>query len=271
MNYYIDFIPTENFLKKIDEKLLKAVDNENIVFNLYIRQLPAMNIKKFVYCELEDCKIWISELKRRNLKINIMFDTFCFGNKEFTSRGKEILNILDTVLDLGIDFITITNNFFFNYIKRRHKNCKIIMSEYSEITNVQKISRYLDDINADAVKIDVVLSKDLEIMEYIKNNFDIKTIHIDTNKVYYNNDIYKDSLNNGISHYIQEEKWEEINTAIEEYKEKQKKFGNERICFSKEDFIALKEKGYENFWHYCNVDENIDEDVYVDNIIDNMF
>lgn len=253
MNYYIDLIPTENFIEKIDEMNLKK---SNIIFNMYVKQFPSMNTNKIVYADINECIKLAFDIKNRGYKINIMFDTFCFGNKEFTEKGKETLIILDKLLNLDIDFITVTNNFFFNYIKRRHKRCSVIMSEYAEITNVQKMTRFLEDIGADAVKIDTKLAKNLEVMEYVKNSFNINSIHIDTNKVCYKNDIYKDALNNSIAHYIQDENWQAVDETIEKYKKEQELLNNEEIVLNKECIEELKNKGYNNFWYYCNLEEN---------------
>lgn len=255
MNYYIDFIPNQNFIKKISPYLLNK--NDSIIFNVYIKELPSMNIKKCLYRSFKEYPPLISEIKKSGYKVNVVFDTFCFGNKEFTKEGKNIFLILDYILDLGIDFITITNNFFFNYVKRRHPNCKIIISEYSEINNVQKICRYLDDMEANAVKIDTLLSKDLKTMTYIRDNFDINSIHIDTNKIAYENDIFKDSLNNSISHYIQEEKWEEVNASLKIYENEQKSLNNKKIHLETEDINNLKQLGFKNFWYHCDAEEDI--------------
>ena len=177
---------------------------------------------------------------------------------------QEIFNILDTIFEYNIDYITVTNHFIFNYIKRRYNNVKKIISEYSEINNVQKVYRYIENIRADGVKLDFKLSLDYENMKYIKENFDINYIHIDTNKLYYNNDILKDSLNNSLSHYIQENNWDKAKQCIEDYEHRQISMKNDKICFKKENYNYLKELGYKNFWFYCDNNENNDE--YIEKI-----
>lgn len=249
MNYFINFIPKTNIFDKIN-KLAVNLEEDNIIFNIYIKNLPAMNIDKNIYCDFDKVKDYILNIKKRKFKVNIMIDTFCFGNREFTTKGKKILEMLDKIFELNIDYITITNNFFFNYVKRRHTNVKIIMSEYSEIINVQKICRYLEDMKADGVKLDLKLCLKLDKMQYIKDNFNVNNIHIDMSKVCYENDIFKDSFNNGISHLIQEEKWGDIDKYIKEYENKQNITKNKKIFFAQEDFNKLKDMGFKNFW--CN-------------------
>lgn len=247
MNFFIDFVPEEDFLNKI-----KNVKANNIILNIYVKGLPAMNINKNVYMPVDIALNYIKKLKESGFKINIMLDTFCFGNKEFTKKGKEIFELLDKLFENEINYVTVTNNFFFNYIKRRYGNVKIIISEYSEVNNVQKIYRYIDNIGADGVKLDLKLSLNLENMKYIKDNFDTNNIYIDTNKLYYNNDIYRDSLNNSLSHYIQEEKWDEAKESISEYKNREKKLGVEKIEIDKDSIKALENLGFNNFWIYYN-------------------
>ena len=265
MNYFIDFIPSNLFIENV-EKLKKNLNSEDsISLNIYIKQLPSMNVNELVYCDIDDGIKYIQEIKKRDLKVNIMLDTFCFGNREFTSNGKEIFEMLDEILKNEIDYITITNNFFFNYLKRRYPYKKIILSEYSEITNVQKIDRYLENVGADCVKLDYKLSLNMKEMEYIKKNFDINRIHLDFNKLYYDNDIYRDSYNNSLAHYIQEGKWEEIKKSIEDYQQKQDSIGNKKIQMTEDIFIKLKQIGYKNFWF--NLNFNINKEEYLNDFI----
>ena len=258
MKFFLDFVPSDMFLKNLDIIKLKMKEGEELVLNMYIKQLPSMNINEYMYCDIKECGRYISELKQRKLKINIILDTFCFGNKEFTESGKKIFAFLDTIFKFDIDYITISNNFFFNYVKRRHKNIKVIISEYSEINNVQKISRYIYNLKADAIKLDFKLALDMKKMEYIKNNFDLDDIHIDMNKIYYDNDIYRDSLNNSIAHYIQEKKWDDIRECIKEYENKQINLNSKQLNFNVEKFNQLKRMGYRNFWYY-NLNKNGEE------------
>ena len=250
MNYFIDLLPNKRFIEKIIN-----INDSNIIFNMYISQIPTMNMNKNLYCDIENAKDLILYIKEKGYRVNIMFDVFCFGNKEFTNKGKDIFYLLDKILELNIDYITITNNFFFNYINRRHKECKIIMSEYCEITNVQKITRFLEDLKADGVKIDNVLAKNSELMEYIKSHFDADYIHIDANKITYENDIYKDYLNNSMSHFLQDGKWEEANKLMEKYKKEQKELNNKEIFLEDNEIKQLVQLGYKNFWYYCNTEE----------------
>ena len=269
MNYFIDFIPNIEFIKNIEHLQTKLNDEDNVILNIYIKQLPSMNVNECVYCDIQDGIKYIAEIKKRVLKVNIMLDTFCFGNREFTEKGKEIFDSLDEILKNDIDYITITNNFFFNYLKRRYAHTKIILSEYSEITNVQKIDRYLENVGADCVKLDFKLSLNMKEMEYIKKNFDIDRIHIDLNKFYYDNDIYRDSFNNSLAHYIQEGKWEEIKKCIEVYQKKQNTIGNRKISMTKDNFKKLKKMGYKNFWF--NFNTNIKQEEYLNQFIKNIF
>ncbi len=256
MNYYIDLIPTRTFLAKIEKIIPKIKKDISIVFNIYINQLPSMNPNELIYSDIKQCSKLILETRKINCKVNIMFDTYCLGNKEFTEKGKNTLKMLDEILKLDIDFITVTNIFFFNYLKKKNKKYKIIMSEYAEIGNVQKVCRYIEDLGCDAIKIDTMLSKDLKCMDYIKDNFDTNLIHIDTNKLYYDNNILEDALNNSIAHYIQDGHWEAIEHEIEEYKINQKKLNSTRVYFEEQDFKNLRSKGYNNFWYYyCGIPE----------------
>jgi len=266
MNYFIDFIPKEDFFEDINRTYEELDSNDNFVFNIYFSELPAMNVNECVYCDTNEGIEYIQKLKNKNYKVNVMLDTFCFGNKEFTSSGKDVFELLDEIIKNNIDYITITNNFFFNYIKRRYSNVKTILSEYSEITNAQKIYRYLENVKADSVKLDYKLSLDISKMEYIKNNFDTNKIHIDINQFYFDNDIFRDSFNNGLSHYIEEKKWDLIQNSINEYINKQSHLNNKRLYCSKSYYNQLKELGFNNFWF--NFKYDVKEENYLKDFIE---
>ncbi len=250
MNYFIDLLPSSNLINQTNDLFDK---DDNIIFNIYVKQLPAMNIYKELYYDLENAFKIVKELKSQNKKVNLVFDTFCFGNKEFTKKGKEKFEILDSFLKLKIDFVTITNNFFFNYIKRRHKECKIIISEYSDITNIQKIDRFLNDMKADGVKLDLKLTKNTEQMKNIKECFDIDSIYINVNKKAFEDDIFKDSINNSLSHYIEDENWEKVKETMTIYEKDNK--NNNILLLSNEEYKKLKEIGFVNFFYSYNGEE----------------
>lgn len=244
MNYYIDFFPNKNFLQKFEKQ-----KNINLIFNIYIKQIPAMNTNRALYFDIKEAPEIIGKIKEKGYQVNLMFDTFCFGNLEFSEKGKEIFELLDKVIEFGIDSITITNHFFFNYLRKKHKNCKIIISEYSEITNVQKINRFLCDIGADAVKIDPSLAKNIEIMKYVKETSDVNKIHIDITTQMYENDIFRAAFYNSLSHFLQDGEWEKADKEIQKHKAEQEKLGNKKIKFEEQEIKELIKLGYKNFWY----------------------
>lgn len=243
MNYYIDLIPNIEFLNRINDKISK--DN-NVIFNIYIKQLPSMAIYEELYMDIEDAIKMIKEIRLRKRKVNVIFDIFCFGNREFTKQGKKVFKILDKLLEQKIDYITITNDFFLKYIKGKKCTCKIIESEYSNINNMQKINRYLRDLSVAGVKIDMKLANDLEQMKIVKEKFPLESIHINVNKEFYEDDIYIDALNNSLSHYIIEGEWDTAKETIKKYKKINK---NKHILRLTDDkYKRLKLQGYNNFW-----------------------
>lgn len=251
MNYYIDFIPDSKFLEFISEEWMAKQKNNKIFMNIYIKQLPAMSLKKDIYLDIKFSKDYICDLKKIGYYINLMFDAFCLGNKEFTDKGNEYFKIIDEIIKLDVDYITVTNNFIYNYIKRRHKEQKVILSEYLNINNAQKVDRYLNDLKSDGVKIDIKLIKDYEKMKNIAMYFPNDVIHIDTNKVYFDNDIYRDCLNNSLSHYVQDENWGQINRVIQEYEQRQVTLKNEKLIITNEEIKSLMELGITNYWYKC--------------------
>lgn len=246
MNYFLDLIPLKTFI----EELSKYNNQNNIILNIYIKQLPSMNINKFLYIDIKDYEKIIREIRKNNFKINIVFDTFCLGNKEFSIQGREILETLDKVMKEKPEFVTITNNFYYRYIKTHYENVKLICSEYTEINNVQKINRYLEDLESSGVKLDTLLLKDRKQMKYISSKFDKNNIYINVNKRGYKNNIYKDTLNNNIAHYIQKEEWENIEKLLTQYKKECEKQGQQMVELNKEDIDYLIGLGFNNLWYY---------------------
>ena len=250
MNYFLDLIPSKKFIENLGEYYSNINKKINIVLNVYIKQLPSMNINKYLYIDINDYKKIIEKLKKYNFQINIIFDTFCLGNKEFSEQGNEILEIIYDILQEKPEYFTITNNFYYRYIKTNFDNVKLIYSEYAEINNVQKINRYLEDLESSGVKLDTLLLKDRKQMKYISSKFDKNNIYINVNKRGYKNNIYKDTLNNNIAHYIQKEEWENIDKLLTQYKKECEKQGQQMVELNKEDIDYLIGLGFNNLWYY---------------------
>ena len=62
MNYFIDFIPKEDFYENINRTYEKLDSNDNLVFNIYFNELPAMNVNKCVYCDTNEGIKYIQSL-----------------------------------------------------------------------------------------------------------------------------------------------------------------------------------------------------------------
>ena len=255
MNYYIDCMPTETFINK----LFEITDiKDTYILNVYVKELPSNNINFLLYSDIEKCTKLFYQIKAKGYEINLMFDTACFGNREFSEKGKETLNIIDEYVNLKPDYITVTNNFFYNYIKNRYEKIKIILSEYLEVNNIQKINRYLE-LGCYGLKIDNRLIKDNEIVKCIAENFEKNYMHINLNKIILKNSIYSDSINNSIAHYMQNEEFDNINNILKENYDKEKEIQK----LEKEEICALIEIGFSNFWYYCPYK---DEDKYIYNL-----
>ena len=258
MNYFLDLIPSKKFIENLGEYYSNINKKINIVLNVYIKQLPSMNINKYLYIDINDYKKIIEKLKKYNFQINIIFDTFCLVNKEFSEQGNEILEIIYDILQEKPEYFTITNNFYYRYIKTNFDNVKLIYSEYAEINNVQKINRYLEDLESSCVKIDTLLLKDKKQMQYISSNFKKDSIHINLNKGVYKNNIYSDTLNNNIAHYIQKERWNDIKKLLLKCKEEFNNENQELVKLDQDDINYLIDLGFNNLWYYSTTDK-VDE------------
>lgn len=87
-------------------------------------------------------------------------------------------------------------------------------------------------------------------MKYISSKFNKNNIYINVNKKGYKNNIYKDTLNNNIAHYIQKEEWENIEKLLEQYKEECNKQGKQIVELEQEDIDYLIGLGFNNLWYY---------------------
>ena len=264
MNYYLDFIPSEEYVNKLIE-IKDELPDDQITLNIYLKSMPAMNPNKIVYMEDEQAEDYIDILRENGFKINLMLNVFCYGNHEFSETGKDVLNEIDTILKYGIDSVTVTNHFFINYFKRRHPEVPIIASKYAEIENMQKVSRYITNIGVDGVEVDSALSRNKSNMENLTKFYSPKQIHIDMNRLYFNNDIYRESFNNSLSHYISDERWDDAINYINKYRADQESIGNSVVIYSKEDFANNKDLGYTNYWYTFYND--IQADDYLDSFI----
>lgn len=256
VKYFIDYFPTTYFTNELINNRFNTWNDESIdkeiILNIYIKQLPSMNINFGIYIDKNNIEEIIINLQKNKFKINIMFDALCLGNIEFGSEGKNIIELIDRIIMLKPDYITLTNHFYFNYIKQKYPNINLVFSDYSGVDNVQKIYRHLEELKCNGLKISINMAKNKDLMHYLKNNFFMESIHLDINKNTINNNIFEDSLNYNISHYIQKDKSEEIVNLLENFNEHVKLKGLEINSLNFEDLSFLYRIGLNNIWINSN-------------------
>lgn len=265
-NYYIDYVPSDKFLNNLYNLVLNnKLSPENIVLNLYTSELPSNNVNSLLYKGFSFYSSLLPEVKKLGYKFNIIFDASCLGNVEFSENADNLLSSLDNYIALNPDYITITNNFCFNYIKNRYPDVNVILSEYLNINNIQKINRYLG-LGCCGVKINVSLVSDIEQMSYIAKYYDKNQIHININRNDLKEDIFFDPLNYRTAHFIQKGEYSYAKEAVKEIYSTHESSGN-ILSLKNSQIKEIMDLGFTNFWIYCNSN---DESEYLETI-GNMF
>lgn len=263
MNFYVDLLPGDN-CKNALVNLKTNKPEARFTANLYVQELPSLNVNPGLYFKAEEVIKEIVTLRENGFGVNIMMDSFCFGNAQFDPVfNKKLFCVLDKVITVGIDYITIADFFYFQCLKQKYPGIKIITSEYAEINNIGKIHEYLEEFGTNGVKLDNRLIKNRNLMAEIAKRFSPDAIHVNLNFGEIQGNIFRDSLKNNVSHYLQKGQWKKAAELIIKCKNEFTDFNRKLIRLNRGDFDYLRLSGFSNFWIYCN---SYNEEEYLESL-----
>lgn len=121
-------------------------------------------------------KINIQQLKRHIKQVhNYGFDfcyllnAACLGNIEYSFSGrKKIIELLNLLVEVGVNMVTVTVPFLAEFIKERYPQLKINTSVYSNIDTLDK-TLFWENLGADRITLDPNINRNFSLLKKIRD------------------------------------------------------------------------------------------------------
>ncbi len=124
--------------------------------------LPSVNLSRL--------KRHVAAAHREGLGFNYLLNAVCLSNKEYTRSGlKRIHRILNELLRVRVDSVTVAIPFLLQLIKKSYPSLKVHVSIGAKIDSVNK-ALFWEDLGADLLNLDSGISRDFETMADIRKS-----------------------------------------------------------------------------------------------------
>jgi len=134
----------------------------------------------------EQVQVHIQESHKNGLKFNYLLNAPCMGGREFTSVGqRQIHKILDWLVKINADSITVSVPYLAELIKRRYPKFKICISSYVKVNTV-KSAKFWEDLGADLITLHPPsVNRNFSLLREIRKNVKCKLQLIANNACIY--------------------------------------------------------------------------------------
>jgi len=139
----------------------------------------------------ERARKYVREVKKCGLEFNYLLNAACLDNREFTRYGqKRIHSLLDWVVSIGADSVTIAIPYLLQLIKKKYPRLKVYVSTMAQVSSVER-ARMWEDLGADRITLahqDV--NRDFKLLKAIRENVTCRLQLIVNNGCIYNCPFY---------------------------------------------------------------------------------
>ncbi len=95
--------------------------------------------------------MYITEARRSGAKFNYLLNATCMGNREWTIKGqRSIVALLDWLMDIGVDGVTVSIPYLLELIKRRYPKLKVCVSTQAGVDSIRR-AKYWEGLGADRI------------------------------------------------------------------------------------------------------------------------
>jgi len=135
----------------------------------------------------EEVRSHIKEVHKHGMEFNYLLNATCMGNKEFTTSGqKKICQLLDWIVGMEVDSVTVATPYLLQLIKKRYPQLKVNVSSFPNINTIER-ARYWEDLGADRITLDeFILNRDFRLLRQIRKNVSCELQLIANNGCLYN-------------------------------------------------------------------------------------
>ena len=129
----------------------------------------------------------IKEVHQNGMEFNYLLTAACLGNKEFTTSGqKKICQLLDWIVGMEVDSVTVAIPYLLQLIKKRYPRLKIYVSSFANVNTIER-ARYWEDLGANRITLDeFTLNRDFRLLRQIRNSVSCELQLIANNGCLYN-------------------------------------------------------------------------------------
>lgn len=162
----------------------------------------------------EDIIKYIKEIHKYGCSFRYIIDAGCLDNMEWTRAGqKRIRNLLDSLVLLGVDSVSVAMPYLVELIKRRYPELLVEISSVAEVDNVPRAKRW-EGLGADTITLaSYKINRNFALLKEIRNTVNCK-LQLTANQCCFNNCINHGFNANLLSHIKDREHRDSLSTSI---------------------------------------------------------
>ncbi len=113
---------------------------------------------------------YISDARQRGISFNYLLNSNCLGNREWTIKGqRELTALLDWLVDVGVDSVTVSIPYLLELIKARYPKLKVGVSTQAGVDSIKR-ARYWEDLGADRITLaEISVNRNFPLLSKIRS------------------------------------------------------------------------------------------------------
>ncbi len=133
----------------------------------------------------------IKEVHSQGLEFNYLLNAACLDNREFTKSGqKRMCKLLEWLLNIEVDSVTVTIPYLLQFIKRNYTKLKVYVSTMAQINSIER-ARLWENLGADRITLaHQDINRDFKLLKAIRKNIKTRLQLIVNNGCIYNCPFY---------------------------------------------------------------------------------
>jgi len=114
---------------------------------------------------------YLEEIHKSSCEFNYLLNASCLGGREFTRKGqKEIFSLLDWLVKIGVDSVTVSLPYLTELIKYRYSSLKINVSVMAHVDSIEK-AKFWESLGVSSITLlHTRLNRNFKLLQKIKKN-----------------------------------------------------------------------------------------------------
>jgi len=122
----------------------------------------------------EDAREYIKCVHAKGWEFDLNVNTTCMANMEYTKEGyKDILNYIESLIELNIDSLTVSMTSIIKMIKKHFPDTKINVSTFQKVDTVSMAQRF-EDLGVDVIMLSENVNRDFKLLSAIRKSVKTK-------------------------------------------------------------------------------------------------